>query len=159
MAVTHRIGVISDTHGLLREEVKDILKNCEIILHGGDINSHKIINELEQIAPVYVVKGNNDKEWAEYLGIPETLHLELYGLKIFMIHDKKYLPADLQGSNLIIYGHSHKYAEKMEDERTWLNPGSCGPRRFGQAITMAVIEVTDGQPDFTVERIDIPHQP
>lgn len=159
MAVTHRIGVISDTHGLLREEVKDILKNCEIILHGGDINSHKIINELEQIAPVYVVKGNNDKEWAEYLGIPETLRIERYGLKILMIHDKKYLPVDLQDRNLIIYGHSHKYVEKREDGKTWLNPGSCDPRRFGQAITMAVIEVTDGQPDFTVERIDIPHQP
>lgn len=149
----HRIGVISDTHGLLRPEVLAVLKGCEVILHGGDINKKKILDELVTIAPVYVVRGNNDKEWAEYL--PETLKLELFGLKIFMVHDKKMIPADLQGINLVIYGHSHKYEEKSIDETFYLNPGSCGPRRFTQPITLALINVEQGK--FQVEKILIPH--
>lgn len=75
----HRIAVISDTHGLLRDQVRDKLVDCEVILHGGDINRQAILDELAGIAPVHVVRGNNDKEWAEHL--PETLRLELFGLR------------------------------------------------------------------------------
>lgn len=149
----HKIGVISDTHGLLRPEVLEALKGCEVILHGGDINKRKILDELETIAPVHVVRGNNDKEWAEYL--PETLNLELFGLKIFMVHNKKMIPADLQDMDLVIYGHSHKYEEKSISGTFYLNPGSCGPRRFTQPITLAVITVAEG--GFQVEKIEIPH--
>ncbi len=151
----HRIGVISDTHGLIRDEVRAGLAGCEVILHGGDINSRRILEELEQIAPVHAVRGNNDKEWAAYL--PETLSLELYGLRIFMVHNKKYLPSSLGDRNLVIYGHSHKYEEKQADGRTWLNPGSCGPRRFGQPITMAVLTAVEGNEGFSVEKVEIPH--
>ncbi len=83
----HRIGIISDTHGLLRPEVTEVLCGCDAILHGGDINSAKILEELKAIAPVYAVRGNNDKEWAAHL--PETLSLELYGVRFFMVHNKK----------------------------------------------------------------------
>lgn len=151
----HRIGVLSDTHGLLRPEVLEYLQGCEVILHGGDINRQEILDRLAEIAPVYVVRGNNDKEWAEKL--PETLRLELYGVRIFMIHNKKQAPKNLDGVDVMIYGHSHKYEEKREGGRLLLNPGSCGPRRFSQPITMAVLEIADNGEVFA-ERYDIPHR-
>lgn len=150
----HRIGVISDTHGLLRPEVIEILKGCEAVLHGGDINSFRILEELNGIAPTYAVRGNNDREWAKDL--PETLLTELFGIRFFMVHNKKYIPKDLKDIDIIVYGHSHKYEEKNEAGVFRLNPGSCGPRRFTQPITFAVIEVgEDGS--YRVERIEIPH--
>lgn len=149
----HKIGVISDTHGLLRPEVLEILRECEVILHGGDINKQKILDELEEIAPVHVVRGNNDKEWAA--GLPESLNIELFGLKIFMVHNKKMIPANLQDVDMIIYGHSHRYEEKNIDGIYYLNPGSCGPRRFTQPITLAVLTVENGE--FEVKKTEIPH--
>lgn len=150
----HKIAVISDTHGLIRDQVREMLADCEAILHGGDINRQAILDELAEIAPVYAVRGNNDKEWAEQL--PETLSLELFGLRIFMVHNKKYLPGDLGDRELVIYGHSHKYEEKQAEGRTWLNPGSCGPRRFNQPITMAVVRVEENG-GFSVEKVEILH--
>ena len=138
----HRIGVISDTHGLLRPEVAEVLQSCEVIFHGGDVNRQSVLNELKRIAPVYVVRGNNDKEWAEH--IPETLNLDIFGLKVFMVHNKKFIPEDLGEADLIIYGHSHKYEERRQENQYYLNPGSCGPKRFHQEITMAVLTVEDG---------------
>lgn len=151
----HRIAVISDTHGLLRPEVLEQLKGCEMILHGGDIDRQSILNTLEQIVPVHAVRGNADKEWAASL--PATLSLELYGIKIFMIHNKKQLPKELPDADVIIYGHSHKYEEQREGGRLWLNPGSCGPRRFTLPITMAILEI-GGDGSLRVEKIDLPHQ-
>lgn len=150
----HKIGILSDTHGLLRTEVIDALQDCEIILHGGDINKQKILDDLEKIAPVRVVRGNNDKEWAEH--IPETLTLEIFGIKIFMVHNKKFIPKDLSGIDLVIYGHSHKYEDKRIDGTHFLNPGSCGPRRFHQEITLAVL-YADDENAFQIQKINIPH--
>ena len=155
--VMHKIGIISDTHGLLRPEAAEILKGCDVILHGGDINSLKILNALEQIAPVHVVRGNNDKEWAK--GLPETLSVSLYGIHFFMVHNKKYIPKDkdsLKDVDIIIYGHSHKYEERYEDGRLYLNPGSCGPRRFTQPITFAVLEVGEDR-FYQVKKMEIAH--
>lgn len=149
----HRIGVISDTHGLLRPEVLDRLKGCEIILHGGDIHRQKVLDTLREVAPVYAVRGNADKEWAEEL--ETVVSLELYGVRILMIHNKKQLSEDLTGIDLVIYGHSHKYEEKCVG-RIWLNPGSCGPRRFSLPITMALLKIGDGG-SIGVEKIEIPH--
>ena len=152
------IGILSDTHGLLRPEVMQSLQGCDAILHGGDINKPEIITRLEQIAPVYAVRGNNDKEWAEHL--PLFLDFTLYGLRVFMTHKKKDLPQNLEGYNLAVYGHSHRYEQKSDGETCLINPGSCGPRRFNQDITMAVLELTD-QTDqrgkIRIRRIDIPH--
>lgn len=149
-----KIGILSDTHGLLREEVLDVLSDCDVILHGGDINKQAVLDRLEEIAPVKVVRGNNDKEWAEHL--PASLSISLDDLQIYMTHKKKDLPEDLSAYDLVIVGHSHKYEEKQIGSCLLLNPGSCGPRRFDQAITLALIE-TSGKV-FTVRRIDIPHQ-
>ena len=153
--IKHKIGVLSDTHGLLRPEVMEKLKGCEMILHGGDINKQSILDRLGEIAPVYVVRGNNDKEWAADL--PESMFLDIYGTKVFMIHNKKYLPGDLDDADIIIYGHSHKYEEKYMGSQLWLNPGSCGPRRFTQPITLAILEICDDS-SIHVERIEIPHK-
>jgi hypothetical protein len=87
------------------------------------------------------VRGNADKEWAK--GIPQTINIELYGIKIFMIHNKKQIK-DTGDADIILYGHSHKYDEKHEDGKLWLNPGSCGKRRFSLPVTMAVLEVENG---------------
>lgn len=143
-----RIGVLSDTHGKLREEVLQILRECDVILHAGDINTPQVIESLREIAPLYAVRGNADKEWAEEL--PQTLSEEICGLRVFMVHNKKEIPEDLAGYDLVVYGHSHKYEERREENRLYLNPGSCGPRRFSQPVTMAVLEVEERAEDESV---------
>lgn len=149
-----RIAILSDTHGLLRPEVKEMLKIADVILHGGDINKPEIVEELRRYAPVHVVRGNNDKEWAA--DIPHDLTLTLDGVTFYMVHNKKELPADLSGVDVVVFGHSHKYVHQERDGRLWLNPGSCGPRRFHQEITMMMAEAENGQ--IRVEKITIPHE-
>ncbi len=151
----HRIGIISDTHGMLRPEVLENLSGCDAIVHGGDINKQEILDELNKIAPVYAVRGNNDKEWADKLA--HSLSLVLYGVSFFIVHNKKEIPKKLMDTQVVIYGHSHKYEEKCVDGRLFLNPGSCGPRRFTQPVTMAVLEIGDDA-SFQVKKIDIPHK-
>lgn len=150
--MSYRIAVISDTHGLLREEVKKHLQGCDRILHAGDINTPSVVEELNQIAPTCPVRGNADKEWAE--SIPVEQEIDDIGIRIFMIHNRKQIDRDLKQYDLIIYGHSHKYEEKHVDGSVWLNPGSCGPRRFRLPITMAMLYVEDDG-HFRIERIDI----
>lgn len=153
-----KIAVLSDTHGLLRPEVKTIIAECDAVLHAGDINSQKIMDEIKMVAktnvPFYAVRGNNDKEWAEKL--PHYEVFSLAGVKFYMVHNKKDIPDDLGDTQIIIFGHSHKYLEEIREGRLWLNPGSCGKRRFNQDITMAVLNIEDGT--WQVERIDIPHE-
>lgn len=148
-----KLGIISDTHDLLRPEVLSALTGVDAILHAGDINSQRILDQLQSIAPVYAVRGNADKEWAEAL--PEFLDFQLAGLHICITHKKKDLPKDLSLYDLVVIGHSHQYSEKREGKTLILNPGSCGPRRFHQKITMALAEVGNGQIEVT--HIDIPH--
>lgn len=150
----HKIGIISDTHGMLRAEVVEALRGCEMILHGGDINRQEMIEELSKIAPVHVVRGNNDKEWADQ--IPESLTLEVCGLRVYMVHNKKEIPKNLSEIDLVVYGHSHKYEEKMVGDTLYLNPGSCGPRRFHQEITFALLFIEENG-EFKVEKRVIPH--
>lgn len=149
-----KIAILSDTHGLLRPQVVAHLKNADAILHGGDINRQSIVDELRQYAPLYIVRGNNDKEWAE--AIPHDLTVTLGGVTFYMVHNKKEAAADLTGVDVVVFGHSHRYLQEDKDGMLWLNPGSCGPRRFHQEITMMLAEVTDGK--ITVEKNTIPHE-
>ena len=89
-----------------------------------------------------MVRGNNDKDWPSPL--PDTLTVELEGVRFFPVHNKKDVPADLGDARVVVFGHSHKYLEQQRDGRLWLNPGSCGRRRFDQEITMAVVTVDGG---------------
>ncbi len=148
-----RIGVLSDTHGKLRDEVIEILRECEVIIHAGDINTPQVVEKLREIAPLYVVRGNADKEWAQE--IPETLSEEICGLRVFMVHNKKQMPKEMENYDLAVFGHSHKYEERREGNCLYLNPGSCGPRRFSQPVTMAVLEVEEKTGEVLVIRKDI----
>ena len=147
-----KLAILSDTHGLLRPEVAEHLKTADAILHGGDVNKPGIVDQLERYAPLYVVRGNNDKEWAEQ--IPHDLTITLGGVTFYMVHNKKEVPADLTGIDAVVFGHSHKYLLEEKDGVLWLNPGSCGPRRFHQEITMMMAEVENGT--LQVEKITIP---
>ena len=149
-----KLAILSDTHGLLRPEVVEQLKTADAILHGGDINKQSIVDQLRQYAPLYVVRGNNDKEWAE--DIPHDLTITLDGVTFYMVHNKKELPATLNGVDVVVFGHSHKYVQEEKNGILWLNPGSCGPRRFHQEITMMMAEVSHGK--IQVEKITIPHE-
>lgn len=147
-----KLAILSDTHGLLRPEVAEHLKTADAILHGGDVNKPGIVDQLERYAPLYVVRGNNDKEWAEQ--IPHDLTITLGGVTFYLVHNKKEVPADLTGVDAVVFGHSHKYLLEEKDGVLWLNPGSCGPRRFHQEITMMMAEVENGT--LQVEKITIP---
>ena len=149
-----KLAILSDTHGLLRPEVTEQLKNVDAILHGGDINKQSIVDALEQYAPLYVVRGNNDKEWAQH--IPHDRTVALGGLVFFLVHNQKDVPADLSGVDVVVFGHSHKYSQTEKGGVLWLNPGSCGPRRFHQEITMMMAEIADGA--LRVEKVVIPHE-
>ena len=144
-----KVGVIADTHGLLRPEVVERLRGCDAILHAGDVNRPELLDALRAIAPLHVVRGNNDKEWAE--GLPRSLTVELDGVRILMIHNKRELPRELGDAQVIVFGHSHKYFEQTIDGRLWLNPGSCGKRRFDQEISFALLHI-DGSA-WRVEKI------
>lgn len=149
-----KLAILSDTHGLLRPEVAEHLKAADAILHGGDINKPGIVEQLRQYAPLYVVRGNNDKEWAEDL--PHHLTVTLGGVTFCMVHNKNEVPSDLSGVDVVVFGHSHKYVQEEKGGILWLNPGSCGPRRFHQEITMMMAEAAEGT--VRVEKITIPHQ-
>ena len=156
-----KISVLSDTHDLLRPEVLALLPGSHCILHGGDISSQRILNQLQEFAPVKAVRGNNDQGWAE--GLPLSLDFELGGLRVYMTHKKKDLPKDVSPYGLVVFGHSHQYSETWVDHpgsnrRTLLlNPGSCGPRRFHQPVTLAVLTIRED--GWQAKRIDIPHTP
>ncbi|WP_051204815.1 metallophosphoesterase family protein [Butyrivibrio sp. VCD2006] len=148
------IGILSDTHGLLRQEVIDGFHNVDHIIHAGDIDNKNVIERLEEIAPVTVVRGNADKEWAEYL--PETATLEACGKKIFVIHNKGKIDSIGEDVAVVIYGHSHKYSLVQKDGRYWLNPGCCGKRKPEQEVSYALLEIKEtGDIEFKKVVIDI----
>lgn len=139
------IGVISDTHGLLRPEAVSALTGCALIVHAGDVGSPEVLRDLERIAPVHAVRGNVDTEpWARRL--PECRTVEVLGLRLHVLHDAKDLKAepDAQPWNAVISGHTHKAASEVRGGMLYLNPGSAGPRRFGLPVTVAVIDARSG---------------
>ena len=190
----HRIGVISDTHGILRPETAEILKTCETILHAGDVGKPEVLRQLRDIRDTYAVRGNVDsgrirefyareterrkcaedvkirtKEFEAQAGgfevradkfeagqaeLPEELEIELFGFRIYMIHDKKLIRKDLPGVDLIICGHSHKYEVGRLGNTACLNPGSCGPRRFCLPVTMMLLTLYPAEHRMETERID-----
>lgn len=148
-----RVIVLSDTHGLLRPEVLAYLTQADEVIHGGDINTQAIVDKLSEYAPLHIVRGNNDKDWAEDL--PHSLTFTIEGVRFFLVHNKKDVPANLSGVNVVIYGHSHKYVCEDREGILWLNPGSCGRRRFDQEITFAVMALDNGH--VQVKKVVIPY--
>ena len=140
-----RIGVISDTHGLLRPEVEGQFAGVAHIIHGGDIGSPDIVAGLERTAPVIAIRGNVDTgRWAD--AYPETRMITLGGCRIYVVHDIKTLQLDpvASGVDLIVCGHSHRPRIETIGGVLYLNPGSAGPRCFNLPITVATLDLTPG---------------
>jgi len=139
------IGVISDTHGLLRPEAITGLRGVAMILHAGDIGKPEILDELNKIAPVTAVRGNNDTgDWAR--DIPDRRLIEIEGYSIYMLHDLKELDVahDATGVHVVIAGHSHKPLIENRNGILYLNPGSAGPRRFKLPVTIGLLTIDAG---------------
>lgn len=135
-----RVGVISDTHGLLRPEATAFLCGCDRILHAGDIGAADILERLAELAPVTAVRGNNDTQpWAASLSAAEQL--QLAAVRVYLIHDLAELSIDPQAAavQIVVCGHSHQPALRERDGVVYLNPGSAGPRRFRLPIGVAEI--------------------
>jgi putative phosphoesterase len=138
------IGVISDTHGLLRPEAIAALQGSEHIIHAGDIGAPEIIPTLEKIAPVTAIRGNVDHQpWAKRF--PETEVVELAGLHFYIIHDVSALDLNPRAAGFaaVISGHSHHPKQEIKDDVLYFNPGSAGPRRFRLPITLGQLEIVD----------------
>lgn len=145
------IAIISDTHGLLREQVMAELAAADCSIHAGDIDTPDVVHAMEQLGETYIVRGNNDKDWAEDL--PKSITVKIEGVNFFVVHDKKDVPKNLTNIDVVIYGHSHKYTAQTIDGVLFLNPGSCGKRRFGLDLTMCRMTVDEGK--YWFEKIDI----
>ena len=133
-----RVGLVSDTHGLLRPELLAFLRGCEHIVHGGDIGGRHILDELAAIAPVTAVRGNNDAAaWAH--DVPETAMVELDGVRLYAIHDLAEMPIDpaAAGVRVVVSGHSHRPLVEERNGVLYVNPGSAGPRRFRLPVCAA----------------------
>ena len=132
-----RIGLISDTHGLIRPQALVALSGSELIIHGGDIGSPDVLIALEKIAPVIAIRGNNDHAaWA--LKLPDVLSLHVNALRIVVIHNVHELNGSLKdGIRVVVSGHSHKPGIMSRDRVLFINPGSAGPRRFKLPVSVA----------------------
>jgi putative phosphoesterase len=140
------IGVISDTHGLLRWEAEAALAKVDHIIHAGDVGTPEVIERLQRIAPLTVVRGNNDKgPWAD--GLPASAIVEVCGQRLYVLHDIAMLDIDpaADGFAAIIAGHSHKPAVTERNGVLFLNPGSAGPRRFNLPVAVARMVVENGR--------------
>ena len=140
-----RIGLISDTHGLVRPEALQALAGVERIIHAGDVGGASVVDALRAIAPVDVVRGNNDKDpWG--IKLPPWLALEFEGVGIHVLHDVNEMDVDpaAAGFRVVIAGHSHKPVVTERDAVLFVNPGSAGPRRFSLPVTVGYLTVTAG---------------
>lgn len=138
----YRVGVISDTHGLLRPEAVDVLRGSDTIVHAGDVGAAEVLSALGELAPVIAVRGNNDHgPWAEKLPLTESL--EIGGASMYVIHDLHELDLDPRaaGYSVVISGHSHRPRSEQRDGVLYFNPGSAGPRRFRLPISLGIIIV------------------
>ena len=135
-----KVVVLSDTHGLLRPQVLECLEGADLMVHAGDINTQAIVDQLASYGPLQVVRGNNDKDWAQQ--IPLSCRFTVEDVSFFMVHNKRDVPRDLAPVDVIVYGHSHKYAREEKDGVLWLNPGSCGP---SMRPSCAVVELSGGE--------------
>jgi len=143
-----RLGLISDTHGLFRPEVSEVLAGCELILHMGDIGKPAVLEQLAEIAPVMSIRGNVDTDrWAQEL--PSTLVDEVNGWRILMCHEinkiKEINGIPAKNYHIVFYGHSHQPEIERRDGVLYINPGSAGPRRFSLPVTVARMNLPERQ--------------
>lgn len=150
------VGVISDTHGLLRPEAVEALRGVDAIVHAGDVGEPEVLDDLRRIAPVTVVRGNVDRgPWADEL--PWDAVLQVDGAALYVLHviDELDLDPAAAGFDAVVYGHSHEPEVSRRDGVLWLNPGSAGPRRFDLPVTVARLEVGADGLDVTLVELDV----
>ena len=148
-----RVAVMADTHGVLRPEVESILETCDVIVHAGDFDNQMLYHKLNVNQPLYAVRGNNDRGWSGGLG--QVNRFEIGGVKFIMAHERVDIPSVLKDIQVVIFGHSHMYYQQEISGRLWLNPGSCGYKRFTLPLSMAVMTIEDGT--YEVETIWLEH--
>lgn len=136
------VGVISDTHGLLRPEALAALSGADVIVHAGDVGSEAVLDQLRQLAPLVAVRGNNDREGA-VAALPEIVVTEIGPIRVCVVHDLKELRLDLarEGVDVVVHGHSHRPSVERRSRVVFLNPGSAGPRRFTLPVTVAKLRI------------------
>jgi uncharacterized protein len=137
-----RVGIISDTHGLLRPEAACALAGVDLIVHAGDVGNAAILAKLKEIAPVFAVRGNVDtEEWAKEL--PETTVVDAGAACFYVLHNLRELDVvpEAAGFHAVISGHTHQVEQSEKNGVLYLNPGSAGPKRFHLPVTLAVVEV------------------
>lgn len=155
-----RVGLISDTHGLLRPEALEAMRGCDAIVHAGDVGNAEVLEALAALAPVTAVRGNNDTgPWVRAL--PGVAHLEVGGVRILVIHDVHDLaPARARDeADVVVAGHSHKPRIETVGETLFVNPGSAGPRRFALPVTVAHLDVAAGHATATLLALAIATPP
>ena len=140
-----RVGVIADTHGLVRPEAVEALREANVILHAGDVGGSHVLQELGEIAPVIAVTGNVDLEpWAR--GLPDRRRLELGGARLLLLHDRAAVGPDpaRKGLQVVVFGHSHQPLAERTGGVLWFNPGAAGPGRFRLPVSLGFLEIEDG---------------
>lgn len=150
-----RIGLIADTHGLLRPQALAALAGVDRILHAGDICRPDILEALATIAPVVAVRGNNDSgEWAAALN--DAALLDIGGLTVYMLHDIKTLSVDVDaaGVDIVVAGHSHRPAIERKGSILFINPGSAGPRRFKLPVSVGLLDIAGGRASARIVTLD-----
>jgi putative phosphoesterase len=150
------VGVISDTHGLLRPAAVEALRGTDLILHAGDVGAPDVLSTLGQLAPVYAVCGNVDREpWTRHL--PQSQVVEVDGQLIYVLHDFGQLDLDpaAAGFRVVVFGHSHRPTQSVKDGVLYLNPGSAGPRRFQLPVTAARLRVDGGNVDAQIIQLPL----
>ena len=139
-----KIGLISDTHGLMRPQALAALQGCEQLIHAGDIGKPEILDALRAIAPLTVVRGNNDQDDSWAGDVPFSAQLDVQGVGIYITHILADVPKPLpDGIEVVVIGHSHKPLIQTIDGVLFINPGSAGPRRFKLPITVALLHIDE----------------
>jgi putative phosphoesterase len=153
---THRIGVISDTHGMVRPEALNALRGVQMIIHAGDVGAPSVLVALRSVAPVVAVRGNMDKGyWAD--GLPRREIIEVGSSLIYVLHDIHDIDLDpsVSGIAAVISGHSHRPSLKMSEGVMFLNPGSAGPRRFTLPVSVARLSIKGAELSAEIEKLKI----
>jgi len=150
-----RIGLISDTHGLIRPQALAALKGSELIIHAGDIGKPEVIESLQTVAPVIAIRGNNDRDsWAK--AMPDVLELNINGIEIYVIHNVNEWDRESIGEfDAVISGHSHKPNVMTRDGVLFVNPGSAGPRRFKLPIAVGRLNIGDDTPRAKIVQLEL----
>ncbi len=141
------VGVISDTHGLLRPQAVEALRGADVILHAGDVGTPEVLAHLRELAPVFAVRGNVDRDaWARKL--PASRVVTAGGFLFYILHEHSQLDVDpgAAGIAAVVFGHSHRASVESRDGVLYLNPGSAGPRRFHLAVSVALVHVSARRP-------------